>query len=220
MNNKGFTLLEVLIAVFILALMAMMIWQITNNSYRGTEKASQYDDIYQYGRVALSKLEADLSQAFLPGPTGIPPIETSFKGEDQGDSDTANFISFSNVRMIKDEKVSDQIEVGYSISNCPDTEEKIGCLMRRTSAVIDKDVKEGGKSYPIAEGIKSFNLEYYDAVKQEWVGSWSSEDPANPNKLPRAVKIALSFNDPKKEGEEITFSTAVMIPLSLAAVEF
>src|SRR3989338_2485402 len=170
--QKGFTLLEVLIAIFILALMSMMIWQITNNAYRGKNKAEGYDAVYQYSRVAMKRLTDDLTMAYMVAPSlqgklpdGTISYNTGFIGENGGDADTLNFDSLSNIRLVKDEKKSDQVEVGYMIADCPDTEDRIKCLMRRESYVIDSEVTEGGESFPIAKGITKFGLEYYDPAK-------------------------------------------------------
>lgn len=227
MKQNGFTLLEVLIAVFILAIMSMMIWQITSNTYRGTEKASKYDEVYQYGRVAGKKLIDDFSMAFLINqmlqgkkPDGTILFETNFIGEDQGDSDRADFVTFSNVRLIKNEKKGDVIKVAYLVEQCPETDEKISCLMRKELGAIDKDIKDAGVLLPIAKGIKKFNLEYYDASKQEWRSDWSTKDPVYLNKLPRAVRIFLSFQHPKNEDEEIAFTTETLLPLSAGPINF
>lgn len=227
MNKKGFTLLEVLIAVFILTLMSMMIWQITNNSYRGSQKAAKYDVIYQYARTSIDKLSKDLSMAFMVGPVfqgkssdGSMAVETSFVGEDQGENDAVNFYSFSGTRLIKNEKKSDQLEIGYSVKACPNVDEKLECLMRRESSVIDTNPKEGGTSNPVAKGIKRFNLEYYEPSRQEWRPDWNSKDPGLLNKLPIAVRFTLAFDDPMDETNELVFTSSVMVPLSGGPIDF
>lgn len=220
-------MLEVLIAVFVLALMSMMIWQITNNAYRGADKSSSYNEVYQYGRVAIQRITSDLSMAYLAGPSmigklpdGTVSYKTAFIGEDQGDRDGVNFAALSAVRLIKDEKKSDQAEIGYFIADCPDSEKKEVCLMRRETAQIDKEPKEGGRSYELARGVKRFNLEYYDPAKEEWRADWSTDDPTMQNKLPRAARVTLVFDDPKKEDEEISFIASVMLPMSSSPIDF
>lgn len=227
MKNRGFTLLEVLIAVFILAMMSMMIWQITNNTYRGINKAEEYDEVYQHGRLALKRLTDDFSMAFLISQTlqgkssdGTTAYEPTFVSEDEGSSDEVNFTTFAGTRYVKNEKKSDQLEVGYSVEECPESEERIQCLMRRESFAIDKETKEGGASFPIAKDVKEFNLEYYDPEKQEWRDDWNSKDPVFQNKLPRAARITIIFKDPRDENEELTFTTSVMFPLSTGAIDF
>lgn len=222
-QDTGFTLLEVIIAVFILALMSMMIWQITNSAYRGSEKAGKYDNVYQNCRLALKKMTDDISMAFMIGPVmqgkksdGTPATETAF----EGNGDSINFDTFSNIRYIKNEKKGDQVEVGYSMAECPDSEERLQCLMKRESFQIDKNIKEGGKSVPIAKGVKRLAIKYYDPVKQEWRDDWKTSDPVFNGKLPYAVKIEIAFTDPKDEKEEIMFETAVTLPLSAAAIDF
>lgn len=227
MNNKGFTLLEVLIATFILAVMSMMIWQIANNAMRGKNKASVYDSVYHNARVALKKFTDDVGSAFIISQNlqgklsdGTNAIETSFVGGDEGDKDKLDFVAFSGRRLVKDEKSSDVEEVGYFISACEEEEEKKDCLMRRSSRSIDKDTKEGGTAQTVAVGVKSFELEYYDPEKQEWRSDWNSLDPGFLNKLPRAVKVVLTFPDPIKEDEELQFVSSVMLAMSAGAVDF
>lgn len=227
MNKKGFTLIEVMIAISILLLIAVMIARIKDNAYRGTEKAAKYDTIYQYGRIALKKITDDLSMAFLVGPSltgkasdGTAAMQVHFYGKDESDGHKLDFATFSNIRLVKNEKKSDQVEVGYSVADCPDTEERMKCLMRRESAVIDKDVAEGGVSTPIARNVKKFKVEYYDPTKQEWRDGWSTEDPVFQNRLPRAARITLVFPDPQKEDEEIEFTTETVMPLFSGPIEF
>jgi len=227
MNNRGFSLLEVLVAVFILALMSLIIWQITNNAYRGANNAKDYDKIYQYGHVALKRITGDFASAYLIGPSfqgqlsdGTVAVETSFTGENQGDADMVNFVSFSHRRMIRNERKCDQVEVGYYVSECPDSEEKLNCLMRRESAVIDTDSKTGGEEFPIAKNIKKFNLSYYDENKKEWRDDWNSKDPVYFGKLPQAVRVTISFPHPKEEDGEIVFTTAVEVPLSTGMISY
>ncbi len=225
--QSGFSLLEVLIAVFILAMMSLMIWQITNNAYRGTEKAKSYDSIYQQARISLKRLTSDLTGAFMVLPSmqgtasdGTPALETGFFGEDSGERDRIDFSTMSGIRMVKNEKRSDILEVGYYVESCPDSEDGAQCLMRRESVKLDRDIKNGGRAFPIARGVKSFQMEYYDAAKQEWRPDWSSQDPVFIGKLPRAAKITLVFFDPKDETGEVVFMTSALLPMSIAPIDF
>jgi len=207
--------------------MSMMIWQITSNAYRGTEKAGKYDSVFQYARISLKRLTDDLSMAFLVAPAlqgrksdGTPYFETQFIGEDRGDSDYVYFMSFSNTRLIKNEKKGDVVKIAYSLEECPDSEEKKSCLMRKDLFSFEKDIKDAGVSFPVAENVKKFNLEYYDTAKSEWRGDWNTKDPVYLGKLPRAVRITLVFTDPKSEEEEMFFTTETLLPLSSGLIDF
>jgi hypothetical protein len=216
-----------LIAVFVLALMSFMIWQLTNNTYRGTQKASKYDDVYQYARMSLRRVTDDLSMAFLFGQNfqgklsdGTVAYESNFLGEDAGDSDAIYFLSFSGTRMMMNERKSDQVEIGYFVDKCPGSDGKVSCLMRRESAFIDKNLKENADARPIAEGIKRFNVEYFDPSKQEWRSGWTTQEAGFNGKLPLAARVMISFVDPLNEREELMFEAATTMPLSAGVIDF
>lgn len=225
-KRGGFTLLELMIAIFILVVMSLLIWQISSDSIRSRRRQGEYSKIYQSARVTFRKLTDDLSMAFLMGPSftstgpdGAPIVETAFIGEDDGSKDSVFFNTFSHWRLMQDVHESDQAEVSYFVEadeNNPDNLK----LMRRETPFLDKEVKEGGVAIPLAEGVKSFNIEYYQQSANEWVPSWSSKDPRTPGKLPRAAKISLIYKDPRDPEKDIEFKTAVILELSDAPIEF
>lgn len=226
-NDKGFTLLELMIAIFILLVISMLIFQISSQSVRARNRQDQYNKIYQSARVAMRKMTDDFSMAYLAGPSftstaadGSTVMETAFIGEDNSDADSVFFNTFSHRRMIQDSRESDQAEVAY-YTEADEENKEILRLMRRESSVVDSDVKtQTEKGFVLAEGLKGFNVEYYQQQANEWMPSWSSKDPRSPGKLPRAVRITLTYINPSDSEKEIVFTSAAIVELSDAAIEF
>ena len=165
-NSKaGFTLIEVLVSVFIVGMIMLLVWTTTNQTLDSKERVEFRDMIYQNGRVALQKLTDDLTMAFLlkkpPMMTGITPRPiTFFIGEDEGEKDKLRFTSFSHRRLFLGAKQSDQCKVSYEVVPAPD-EYEVFNLVRREVPYLDAETTVEGETYVIAENISSFELEDY-----------------------------------------------------------
>lgn len=226
MNNKGFTLLEVLIGTAVLSLMVFMIWSISSTTLDSEDRITKRDEVLQMARISFRKLSDDISQAFIAANQDLlgktkdaANVQTAFIGDESGGFGKIDFTSFSHWRMFRDAKESETAEVGYYVVQDQEVPEK-KILMRRESTLLDNDVTEGGKAHPLAEGVANFKLEYYDGRQNEWKREWNSTTADNKDKLPKAVKIFLSFTDPGESEEPLEFSTIVYINLWQYPVEF
>jgi len=230
MNNQikqsGFTLLEVLVGTAVLAMMVTMIWSISSSTLDAEFRVGKRDEIFQMGRIATDRVVKDLNMAFLVTNSQLlgktkdgANVESAFVGDDKGGYDSLDFNSFSHWRMFRNVKESDQVEVGYYVEPDPEIRDRF-ILMRRESSYLDNDVMKGGKAYPVAEGISEFQLSYYDGRNQDWTENWNSKEVDQKDKLPRAVKVTISFPDPDLEDEMLKFSTIAFIELWQFPLEF
>lgn len=209
--KKGFTLIEVMIAMSILAVMAMLIYTSTTQTMSSKDDVEKRDDLGHSANLTLNKMSLDLQMAFLlNGPEFLGSdgkMKTAFIGKE----DRVDFSSLSHVRYFKESKESDYAEVGYFLEDDKeDANNKI--LMRRESKAIDDKPQEGGVSEGMVEGMKEFHLEYYDPTKKEWLKNWDSTQVDFSNRLPRAVKVEMKVQDPSME-EPYVFSTIVDLKL-------
>ena len=236
-DKNGFTLIEVLVSMAVLAMIMASVWQGTKQSLDSKERVEKRDAIFQGGRVALRKIADDISMAFLikspternttAAVTGTATAEvqtrprpiTFFIGEDRGERDEVRFTTLSNIRLFKNAKQSDQAKVSYSAQSDPEDSQVIN-LVRTFSPYLDEQNNVEGSSYVVAENIQEFSVEYYDLRKQEWGRTWNTETIDWKGRLPRAVRITLSFPDPENDRESIVLRTATMIALSAGPIEF
>lgn len=235
-SKKGFTLLEVMVSISILGVIMMLVWQTNSQTIRAKKRIDTREDIYHQGTVSLQKISTDVSMAFLAKigitstlmPTPTPPptqtviqgeeIKTFLIGEDRGERDELKFTAFSHLRFFKNAKESDQCKVYYEVVTS-ETEGGTYNLIRHEEVWLDSSTDVKGEGLVLAENIQKFNLEYYDSRQNEWRKDWDTEKIDWRGRLPSAVKITISFQDPDDERNTIDVSTAVLLPLSRGVIE-
>jgi len=218
--KRGFTLLEIILAVSVLALVGTMIYGGFSQTALNKARIEEDVDHSRIIHMALERMARELTMAFVS--THVNPsldlrvVETAFIGKDHAKEDRIDFTSFSHRRLYRNAPESDQNEISYFVTEHPD-DPGMQVLARREQNRIDDDPRRGGKSQILVENVEEFNLEYFDPLLTDWVQTWDTEDVlAQPNRLPTQVRIRLAVKDPRRRGETQTFGTRVMIPLTYA----
>lgn len=225
-TGNGFTLIEVLVAVSLLAVIMTLVWTTTSQSLRARERIEARSEVYHEARVTLAKIQRDFSMAFLvllPEDLGKKgdhvAMKTAFHGQDSGKEDSVYFDSMDHLRLFRSSRESETCEVGYKVEkNSEDSH--LFQLMRRESPWVDEHPDEGGDWIVLSDHLTGLNLEYYDATKKEWTGEWNSESDIQKNRLPRAVRITITLPDPDQEGEDLTFQTVALVEMYKDAIDF
>lgn len=219
--RRGFTLIEVLLAVALISVVMLLIWQTTSQSISAKKKIETRQEFYHFARVAVDKMVQDLSMAFLMSGNqhlgqkqGSPLIKTIF----DGDADTLSFASLAHLRLFEGSPESEAAEISYKIERDPEDREN-SILYRRESKGVDDKPEEGGAWVPLAYKIRELKAEYYDGDKFDWKSSWNSENTEK-GKLPRAVKLALTFEHPSDPEKELPFTTTVLLGMNKNAIDF
>lgn len=212
-TNKGFTLIEVLLAVFIASIVMGVLYASFFQIIKAKEKVEQELELYHEARVIFSKMTRDLVTAFPRGSVATISSDSSpsdfFIGGQEGNFSKLTFTSLSRTPA-KDAKESDQTEISYYLEPLEDDPE-LFALMRRDDPTIGTD--EGGSQYPISERIVGFTLSYLGEVSansenQELALEWNSSDGSS---LPSAVNVNIVLRGPR--GDDIEFNSLVLIPV-------
>ncbi len=214
----GFTLLEVLIALAILAAMSLAIFGVTSQTLNSKGDTEDRDDIIHAMTLALGKISDDLNMAYIVKSKDL--LGQDFDGEVyfQGTEERVDFVSFSHSRYLKNSKESDSAELSYYTVPMPDDPNK-RVLMRREATQIDKNLQEGGVALPLVEGVESVRFEYYDPKEKAWKKNWDTKSVDFADKLPAAVKISIEVLMPEGE-EKRVFTTLAPIELRKGSLAF
>lgn len=147
-DRRGFTLIEVMIAIAILAVLATLTAETIQRSLKVKKKIQDDIDREATVRNAMRLIEKDINSAFhyrdlsyemklevqrqsqplQPGQPAPPPTPPPEPGSAEappkkltqflGEEASLHFTTLNHVRMRKDAKESDQAEVGYFLENC------------------------------------------------------------------------------------------------------
>ena len=214
----GFTLIELMLTVAILAGMMAIIYGVLQSTIAAADKVEEINASSEIGPTIMSIIRRDLEEAIL-----IDPEKEYFWGRNfslGGDADRLDFVTTVTsygleekpegavyISVDKKEKFYTVNEAGYQ-ARPNDKEAGLFILYRREQLFYDDRPLEGGKLTELYDRVKSFNLQYYDGT--QWLDDWNNV--TKNKKLPQAVSVKLIITI--REGDtsidkEYNFSTIV-----------
>jgi general secretion pathway protein J len=220
---RGFTLVELLVAIVVLSLISVLIYNAFASMKRSREGIERVDDRYREGRLAMTRMVRELQSAYIslhaPINTSLLVQRTAFIASTGTPADRLDFNSFSNRRIDKNSHVSDQCELSYFGSANPEIS-GVTDLARRISTTLDLEPKKGGRVEVLATDIDLFDLQYLDPVTGNWVETWDTTQSVTgqPARLPVQVRIVLVLNGGSRQGYQrgqgrIRLVTKVALPI-------
>jgi len=209
---RGFSLLEVMIAIAITAVIGAMAAGVYQQVDHAATVAREQGERYAGARLALTRLARELTMAFLSehyDRARYRDRPTLFKG----DGDKLLFTTMAHVRLVQDAKESDQSLVEYLVERDPVSGED--ALFRREKVRIDDEPDRGGRKDLVASNVKGLSLRYWDLKRKEWVREWSTRTPEKLNELPTRVRIELEVKLADGRTEKFTTQARVAITAPL-----
>jgi len=213
---RGFTLLEVLIAVAVLGLIGGLTWKSFDGAYSVKARVEQAEERDQMVRGALTRLAREVSMTFLSEHYDRKRFRerpTLFRLRDGRREADLIFTSFGHERLHVDAKESDQALFEYSIGPDPRDGSKRD-LFRRVKPLLDEDPERGGEKAVLAEGVVAFSIEAWEPKDREWRAEWNSNgaDRTGGLLVPPRVRLTLTVRD--EDGKDKTYTTQAKIFLT------
>jgi general secretion pathway protein J len=210
---RGFTLLEVLIAVSVLAMIGGLTWKSFDTASDLKARIERAEEREQTVRGALTRMSREISMAFLSEHYDRKRYRTRptvFQVRDGRREADLLFTSFAHERLTTDAKESDQAVFEYSLGPSEDGSGRRD-LFRRVKTVIDEDADRGGEKSALASDVLSFSVECWDPKGREWRPDWNSNgvDRTGGVLLPPRVKLTLAVKD--ETGTERIYTTQTPI---------
>lgn len=203
-SARGFTLIEVLISIAILAAITSLLFGAFSALKKSKDGLTRTQDRQREARLAMARMTRELQSAYLSAHLPINQAlmiqKTIFKGERGSPADRVDFTAFANTRLEKDSHVSDQCEISYYGSPNPDRS-GTNDLVRRVDSSIDLEPTKGGKVEVLATDIDLFDLQYLDAQTGQWLEGWdTTQSTGQIDRLPLQVRIILVLNGGVRSG--------------------
>jgi len=190
-HPAGFTLLEVLLALAILAVIVTSIYGSFSTAARTIKQAEEIRDGADMARALISRMANDISNAYLGGITGtfLYGKKAETEGEEKQRIDSIDLTTLTNWRK-PDSREMDLWEVGYHFKDRPDGTGRM--LVRREKRELSKDIPplEGGVEYELTDAVEALQIRYQKATS--WSDTWDSRRGSG---LPTAVEIVLTLAD-------------------------
>lgn len=171
-RRAGFTLVEIMVATAVLAMVGVIIYGAMTASVRGRQVAYRLQERYQTARIALSRMLRDLESAYISKHRNLEKYpKTLFRGR----RDRVDFTYLGHLRVAEGARESDQGAVSYYLASDPDDPRGKKALFRREKVPIDDRPEKGGVVQKLAEGVKELEFEYWDPEDQDWKDDWKAE---------------------------------------------
>ena len=220
--ETGFTLVEILIAIFIFAVVISTIYASYTGTFRIVGDAESQSEIYHMARVTLERIIEDLESIYMSG--NINPNEAKedrydynlFIGENRDiegrPADMLSFISTANVDLGGQGRHYGVAMLSYYAEK--NTEDDSLMLYRSERPIFEREAgfTEENKGLILCEKLVSIDFTYYSG-KDEEIEEWDSTSGALRGKIPSRVSITLEFLNSANPEAPIKFFSSVSVPL-------
>lgn len=214
--RSGFTLVELMLAVLLLALMMTVAYGVLVSTVQGQERIEEILASSEIGPAILAQICEDLEGAILPPKEGEKEIEGFLalsRSAPAGERDRIDFVTsrlaYGSRREDEEPAFHSVNEVGYQLRDHP-SESGVAVLYRREDYFVDAEPLRGGRLIELYDRVTHFDLQFWNG--ERWQAEWSAVKEKG--KLPKAVKVELRVRLRDREGrdQDRAFVTIVTLP--------
>ncbi len=218
--DSAFTLVEIMLALALMALLTSLLWGTFAQTAKVKKRVETAQDRTHTVRVALMRMSREIEMAFTSKFEAIGSQErrTMFSGISHTDFDELRFSWFGHIRMRADAAEGDTALVSYFTQNDPDNPLATNLMRRETKRLESKDLKLiPGETYLLCPAISRLKFAYYDYKQKDWREDWDTTKADGQQYLPTQVRISLTVLD--ERGMPITFTSIARLHV-LEAVDY
>lgn len=206
--RAGFTLLEILVAIVILAIAMTVAWQTFSSAVRSWTTARKLMDKTHHGDFALTQLTSALrSMAFFDSM----PEQYGFRMKNNSDGEygdhTISWVTASTAFMPRGTEFDHgmhRIEVGAG----EDDDDNEGLLVSVWRHIVDDEDDVEKQSWVVSDVIRGLRCAVYNTEEERWDDEWEKT-----NAIPGLIEITL-YAEPEEKGDDPTeYRQLIEIPL-------
>lgn len=172
-RQHGFTLIEMIAAVVIIAVIAASLYGSVRIAFTARDRSEQHVDTQRMLRQVVDRMTVDLS--------GATPVDGVLQREFVGESDWVRFCC-NTARDGADVQLVEYAGV--------DSDSGVNIVCRTTRNLLAQ-IEPQPVEQTLAAGMQGFELRYYDG--NDWLDSWDAAMQGN--RLPLAVEINVILDD-------------------------
>jgi len=222
-RTKGFTLLEILIAVFIFSVVISIIFGTFNAVISRTDAIKNGMEGFEMARTCLDRITSDLNAIYIEQKPLYHPPDFDDPPDPYRVSGKVTFAgnqSFSQLRFASTEHLPMDPQPEKGIAEIVYYVKEVGYpesefVLKRSDVIYpyDEDYQfEEKESDPVlCEAIEEFSIIYYDKDGNEYE-KWDSDSEFLKYSTPYAIKVKLKIKNTDGEGS-YTFDTEIALPV-------
>lgn len=223
-SQSGFTLIEIVVSLAILAVIVGITYLSLSNIVLTKQLLDDRRDSDRIADSSINRLSKELQLAFsgiallihpdsdkqsqLSNKINLVGLEGNLGNGEPGD--TISFVALEGGQYLPDGGThSGVVQITYRVEEDPDNpDSKTYYLIRDEIPIIkpEEKAKEKRMTFPITKELVSLQIRYFDRETGEWSRSWGSETHV---KLPAMVELKFKIMSPG--GTVDTFTTAVAL---------
>jgi type II secretion system protein J len=192
-GNRGFTLVEILLAVALSALLMTIVYWTYFSINRSIDAATENQEALETGRMLTELIKRDI-RGISPGRYGVTGKTEVIEGRVYGDLEfvTTAALDSGPVRLRK---------VGYALV-VNEKGERI--FIRRESKNLDGTSNDTPSSFELSRIVNGFRVEFYNG--SEWIAAW---DSAGGISVPKQIRVTIDVSDAKGKTRRFTAEESI-----------
>jgi hypothetical protein len=208
-NRAGLTLVDMMIALTVLAILLAAVYAVFAFQNRTADAAAEGRDAYGQGLFIMDRIGRDLGGAWLPEAAGLSPgMVFRFQA-----TETTLDLATTSSLTLDQTRGPEVVEAGYRLALNEEAARAGGrqkyILYRRQDDIPDSEPDEGGSEIVLSEEVLALNITYLGPGGRE-DEAWTAERYPD---LPRGARIELTLE--AEDGAEEQFLTRVELPLAM-----
>jgi type II secretion system protein J len=232
-RESGFTLLEVLVAIGLLAFLSLGIYEVTTGAWSANQKISAESADTTAILLSLQAVQSDLEQIYSPllGPAtpsnsteqaqqfwSAPIRSDGFRRSRlQGKAESVSFVANNNRRVEADSAVSDFLKITWEIARNKDG---AYTLYRTTDWDAFRYEEDRGKKterVALLENLSGAKFQFYRLSDKSWQDTWDSEGPyaKEEQRFPNLIKLKIEAPDPTNSANQLAWEVVIKPHLQL-----
>jgi general secretion pathway protein J len=205
-RSGGFTMVEILIAIFILGLVMATVYVSYSGILKTSHQLGEEGNMYKMARTSMDRMVKDLSA--LQTSSGSFDFRAEKKTLSNREFYSLSFWSASHLAFGENEGTGRPAAISYYVQE--DAGGGSFSLWRSdVSGAKPSTEKNTNGGFVICQNVDSWSLRFYDSAGTE-LDSW---DSSSTGKAPVAVKIELSLVNLNDKEKPYKFMTKVFLPV-------
>jgi general secretion pathway protein J len=208
-GSRGFTLIEIMIAVVILGLVLSTIYAAYSGTMTLTKEMEYENSVYRNARITMDRIIRDLSSLQPSG--GVFKLQAEKEMPANHEFFSLFFSAAAHLAFSEKEVNGANAQIGYFVEE----DSAGGYSLRRSDLLNYQATKEKSKnsSYLLCPNIDSLILKFYDINGKEF-DSWDSASGGSEqkNKAPAAIRIEIHIANINNKESPYRFMTKIYLP--------